>query len=366
LQGTPSSAISSSAITITNYTQSESLYLSIKSTPFTSLTVKDTPTLTSLEFYGEFTDVTVTDNTTLTSLVFYSPAVNAILSGNSALESVDVSALTDLKALDVQKCNLQSLDVTNNEALISLNCSDNAFTTLDLTQNILLETLIGDNLALTKINLSNNAKLSKYSFTGNPELTTIRVHNNFTMDSCLFTSAGNNPSLSIFNTAGKIFYYVGQCTTALGSAGVVFEITNGGQNGKMVSVEETQCSWSYEEIETDAVNLDDGMANMNTIKAINPDLSKYPAFKWCVDYGTGWYLPAKNELQTIYDIITTINTSLSTNGYTSLNTTGNKYWSSTEDDHYDLNAYYLNPQNGWWNSNSRKSPAFNVRAVVIF
>lgn len=364
LQGVTTNAISGSAITITNYTQSESLYLSIKSTPFTSLTVKDTPTLTSLEFYGEFTDVTVTDNTALTSLVFYAPIVNATLSGNSVLESVDVSALTDLKALDVQKCNLQSLDVTNNEALISLNCSDNAFTTLDLTQNTLLETLIGDNLALTKINLSNNAKLSKYSFTGNPELTTIRVHNNFTMDSCLFTSAGNNPSLSIFNTAGKIFYYVGQCTTALGSAGVVFEITNGGINGKMVSVEETKCEWSGEYIKTNARNDDDGMENMKTIKALNPDLSKYPAFKWCADYGTDWYLPAKSELDTIFDIITTINTTLSTNGYTSLSTTNN-YWSSTEDSYNSHHAYYLNPQNGRWVVYDMSS-VFHVRAVVIF
>ena len=361
LQGTPSSAISGSAITITNYTQSESLYLSIKSTPFTSLTVKDMPTLTTLEFYGEFTDVAVTDNTTLTSLVFHSPTVNANLSGNSALESVDVSALTDLKAIDVQKCNLQSLDVTNNEALISLNCSDNAFVTLDLTQNTLLETLIGDNLALTKINLSNNAKLSKYSFTGNPELTTIRVHNNFTMDSCLFTSAGNNPSLSIFNTAGKIFYYVGQYSTTLGSAGVVFEITNGGQNGKMVSVEETLCSWSSEGIDTNAVNSDDGMANMNTIKAINPDLSKYPAFRWCADYGTDWYLPARNELKTIYNNKSTINSILSAYGYTSLD--ASYYWSSTEQ--FNSWAYTLKISDGG-SYGYEKSNQYTVRAVLAF
>ena len=221
--------------------------------------------------------------------------------------------LTDLKAIDVQKCNLQSLDVTNNEALISLNCSDNAFVTLDLTQNTLLETLIGDNLALTKINLSNNAKLSKYTFTDNPELTTIRVHNNFTMDSCLFTSTGNNPSLSIFNTAGNVFYYLGQYSTAFGSAGVVFEITNGGQSGKMVSAEETKLAWSTEKITTEAKNKDDGMANMNTIKAHNHDLSKYPALKWCTDYGTDWYLPSINELRIIHGLSSSLNASINSN-----------------------------------------------------
>lgn len=362
LQGTPSSAISGTAITITNYTQANTLYFTAKNTPFTSFTVEDTPNLTSLEFYGEFTDVAVTDNTTLTSLVFHSPAVNATLSGNSVLESVNVSALTNLEVLDVQKCNLQSLDVTKNEVLTSLNCSDNAFTAIDLSKNTLLATLIGDNLALTKINLSTNTKLAKYSFTGNPDLTSIRVCPDFTMDNCLFTSAGNNPSLSIFNTAGNTFFYVGQYSTTFGSGGVVFKITNGGQNGKMVSVTETNLAWSTERITTNARNQDDGMANMNTIKALNPDLSKYPAFKWCADYGTDWYLPALNELKTIEGLKSTINSCLSANDFTSLGTYA--YRSSTE--FGDDGAYCWDFSNNFDLCYYNKTSTYTVRAVLAF
>ena len=239
-----------------------------------------------------------------------------------------------------------------------MNCSDNAFTTLDLTQNILLETLIGDNLALTKINLSNNAKLSKYSFTGNPELTTIRVHNNFTMDSCLFTSVGNNPSLSIFNTAGNIFYYIGQYSTTFGSAGVVFEITNGGINGKMVSTvessQERYTQW-YSSF-MDVNNKDDGMINMNLVKVLNPNLSDFPAFKWCTEYGTNWYLPAENELLTIYDIRLVLNTVLTANGHTTL---GGYYWSSTYRSHP-----YFSFWDGTWHSLSGNRSA--TRAVLAF
>ena len=329
LQGTPSSAISGTAITITNYTQSATLYFSAKFTPFTSFTVENTPTLTDLEFYGEFTDIAVTDNTALTSLVFHSPAVNATLSGNSVLESINVSALADLQTLDVQKCNLQSLDVTSNEALKSLNCSENAFATLDLSRNTLLETLIGDNLALTKINLSNNPMLSKYSFTGNPELTSIRVHIDFTMDNCLFTSAGNNPSLSIFNTAGNVFYYVGQYSTTFGSGGVVYEITNGGQSGKMVSSEKTYKNWNE-------------------------------AQTWCSNYGTDWYLPSLEELKAIYAQKNKVNNTLSAQEFVVLN---GYYWSSTEGNGY--NASILTFSGGGSNYDD-KDDSDNVRAVLAF
>ncbi|MBO7271943.1 MAG: hypothetical protein J6U89_03605, partial [Bacteroidaceae bacterium] len=358
LQGTPSNAISGTAITINNYTQSETLYFSAKYTPFTSFTVKNTPALTSLEFYGEFTDVTVTDNTALTSLVFHSPAVNATLSGNSILESVNVSALTDLQTLDVQKCNLQSLNVSNNKVLASLDCSDNAFSTLDLTQNTQLQTLIGNNLALTKINLSNNPKLSKYSFTCNPELIHIRVHNDFTMDNCLFTSAGNNPNLSIFNTVGNIFYYIGQFSTAFGSAGVVYETKNGGQNGKMISTEETVCSWGLYGTRTYAGDGNDGSHNVQIMKE-GGYYESSPLYVWCGNYGTDWYPPGIYEMQAIYDNKSTINSALSANGCTTIS--NSYYWSSTENND-DAFAYCRDMSNGRMSYSNRNN---NVKARAI-
>ena len=362
LQGTPSSSISGTAITITNYTQATTLYFTAKNTPFTSFTVENTPTLTTLEFYGEFTDVVVKNNTTLSSLVFHSPVVNATLSGNSVLESIDLSELLQLETLDVQKCNLQLFDVTRNLVLTSLDCSDNAFTAIDLSKNAELAILIANNLALTKINLSNNTKLAKYSFTGNPDLTSIRVSSDFTMDNCLFTSVGNNPSLSIFNTVGNVYYYIGEYSTTFGSAGVVYEIDNGGLNGKMLSVEQTYLNWKYPRGSVNAEDWDNGANNMATIKALNPDLNEYPAFKWCDDYGTDWYLPSINELKVIYNNKSQINSTLSAHGFTTISY--DDYWSSSCNN-YTTFAYALDFSDGdlgqpWMDSNKY------VRAIFAF
>ena len=115
LQGVTTNAISGTAITIDNYTQATNFDISVKGTPFTSFSFINDTDLTSIVFDGEFTDVN--------------------LSGNSSLEGVNVSALTNLKTLDVQKCKLQSLDVTKNLALTSLICNNNELTTLDVSNN---------------------------------------------------------------------------------------------------------------------------------------------------------------------------------------------------------------------------------------
>ena len=88
------------------------------------------------------------------------------------------------------------------------------------------------------------------------------------MDNCVFTSAGNNPSLSIFNNVGKSFYYVGQYKI-LDIGGVVWEITNGGQNGAIISMDEST-------------------------------IGRASADSWCSDHGSGWGLPSVEMLQVIY------------------------------------------------------------------
>jgi|GEM_PF-6933430 len=84
--------------------------------------------------------------------------------------------------------------------------------------------------------------------------------------------------------------------------GVVFQI-NGSlypQHGKIVSLDEIMgIAWSTENVATGTESVDDGKENTDKIKN-NMDLNKYPAFKWCVDKGDGWYLPAYNELMAIH------------------------------------------------------------------
>ena len=153
------------------------------------------------------------------------------------------------------------------------------------------------------------------------------------------------------------------------NGGVVYDISNNGANGYLVSVSGTTTTWGpFDEI-TNAVSENNGMDNMNTIKSLDADLSDYPAFKWCDDYGFGnWYLPAKNELQAIYDNRSTINSTLSANGYTTLGM--GYYWSSTED--LNLSAYLFDFNLGNWYKGSYyetddyKKKSRNVHAVLIF
>ncbi len=85
-------------------------------------------------------------------------------------------------------------------------------------------------------------------------------------------------------------------------------------------------TWGPINVTTNATSLSDGATNMSTIKAIDASLSTYPAFKACNDMGDGWYLPSKNELNSLYE---------NNNAIGNFTTTGNggnvySYWSSSE------------------------------------
>ena len=47
-----------------------------------------------------------------------------------------------------------------------------------------------------------------------------------------------------------------------------------------------------------------GMATVATLKAQSPDLSDYPAAKYCNDIGEGWYIPSENEWVDLFDVFT--------------------------------------------------------------
>ena len=155
-------------------------------------------------------------------------------------------------------------------------------------------------------------------------------------------------------------YPIGALVTKNGVTGVVFYFYE--TVTKIVSVEQgSYLTWSTEKVTTGATDGDNGANNMEIIKGISGWEDKYPAFKWCSDYGEDWYLPARDELQEIYNNRTAINATLEANGYTPLG--GTWYWSSTELNNYY--AYKLLFSNG--NSNgSSKYYTDDVRAVLAF
>ncbi|MBR0336622.1 MAG: PEGA domain-containing protein [Alistipes sp.] len=159
-------------------------------------------------------------------------------------------------------------------------------------------------------------------------------------------------------------YKVGDYYNENGKEGVVFEVTDGGRHGKIVSMKESPtymqwCSDSYEQKRLIGADSEtDGAYNMSKVKAVSDWQSKYPAFKWCADLGDGWYLPAKEELRTIYKNKPTIDAKLKHK------ITNNWYWSSTEDENY-LYAYRFTMNLGL-TSNNLKGYGNYVRAVSAF
>lgn len=151
--------------------------------------------------------------------------------------------------------------------------------------------------------------------------------------------------------------------------GVVFEIWDNGNSGKIVSMTKSSSSlkWSSDADEQKrligADSETDGAYNMVVVKAITDWESKYPAFKWCADLGEGWYLPAKQELITICNNKTAIDANLTDvlGTYT--------YWSSTESDGQSSSGVFcawlvLVPDGG--TGDSLKISSNYVRAVSAF
>ena len=108
---------------------------------------------------------------------------------------------------------------------------------------------------------------------------------------------------------GDYYYSDGTCSTALVSgktpAGIVFWVNpDDDKNFKVVSLDEVEGKeWSTEDVTTGATGTANGAENMAVIKAIPDWHDKYPAFAWCADKtegGSGWYLPANDELQYLY------------------------------------------------------------------
>ena len=151
--------------------------------------------------------------------------------------------------------------------------------------------------------------------------------------------------------------------------GVVFEVWDDGNSGKIVSMTQSASAlqWSSDETEqkrlVGADNQTDGAANMAIIKAISGWESKYPAFKWCADLGEGWYLPAKEELLTIYSNKAAIDANLTQQ------LLENWYWSSTEYDYHDSDgvfcAWHVTVSDGYAGLTNKYRNGY-VRAVSAF
>ena len=162
-----------------------------------------------------------------------------------------------------------------------------------------------------------------------------KYENNRTAEVKIYSKKYNLEGRTITITQTPPPYPVGSLQTIDGAKGVVFYFDD--TVTKIVSVTETQANW-------------------------------YDAKTWCSNYGTGWYLPSRDELGEIISNASTIDSTLSANGYTTF--AGDVYWSSTEyyDSFLDCNGVWSvvfgngSSIGGVPSSNDK----FYVRAVLAF
>lgn len=113
--------------------------------------------------------------------------------------------------------------------------------------------------------------------------------------------------------------------------GVVFEVSDDGKRGKIVSIEERSLNWNR-------------------------------AKEWCASLGNGWrwYLPTIEELKTLYKAKKSVNDTLKANGLSLLS---GYYWSSVENDYRYV--FGVSMYNGY-TTYDNKSISHYVRAVSAF
>lgn len=121
--------------------------------------------------------------------------------------------------------------------------------------------------------------------------------------------------------------------------GVVVWVDESKEHGKIISLDEKVDIWATGGYNTGAKSEEDGKGNTDKVKDINAELSAFPAFKWCVAHGEGWYFPAIMEVYYFLNAKATVNSTLEAHNGTKIS---DYYWSSTEGEEDETAALYGN------------------------
>ena len=119
--------------------------------------------------------------------------------------------------------------------------------------------------------------------------------------------------------------------------GVVVWVDESKEHGKIISLDEKVDIWATGGYNTGAKSEEDGKGNTDKVKDINAELSAFPAFKWCVAHGEGWYFPAILEVYYFLNAKATVNSTLEAHNGTKIS---DFYWSSTEGEEDETAALY--------------------------
>ena len=110
------------------------------------------------------------------------------------------------------------------------------------------------------------------------------------------------------NWEGK--YEPGMLYNENGVKGVIFAIKEHPNSGTIfcyvMSMDEEDLAWSNEQVDLRYANSAWGAWITEDIFDPNRDdrnINDYPAFKWCVEHGDGWFLPSQQEMQWMWDAV---------------------------------------------------------------
>ena len=160
--------------------------------------------------------------------------------------------------------------------------------------------------------------------------------------------------------------------------GIVYEISNGGKNGKIMSLDEGMLQWGPDS-QTNTNSGSEGLVNMKKVYEHNSNsFTNYPIFSWVnaknatgTTYNSGskniWYIPSFDELFALHNYcmtdITILNDKLQSVGGTKIeNSDWSYYWSSTESNsgHARIIQFF------GFQADVNKSMSLRVRAIMAF
>ena len=123
----------------------------------------------------------------------------------------------------------------------------------------------------------------------------------------------NTVSVDAYDLNLASAYEIGQIYDIDGVNGVCYAIKTDRQSrtwAYFFSMDEADLQWSTENVWCNCIS-DKG--SWNTYDTFDPnysqaeggarDINNYPAFKWCMDHGDGWFMPSSDELQWMWDAI---------------------------------------------------------------
>lgn len=162
-------------------------------------------------------------------------------------------------------------------------------------------------------------------------------------------------------------YKVGDYYADDTTKGFVFQVSEDGLSGKIISLKQADLPWYQgpQKEKPRKMGLENekfGLLNLVKLRHNEGWHEHFPAFAWCADLGNGWYLPATGELEEIAKQSKVLNEAMLR--FPGAHGLSGVYWASNEDGLHEERAWATPHYGG--TSSMPKSNVQHVRAIACF